>query len=542
MLDCGARHVACGIFGLSPGGRLVLRRLAFEPHGGGPAANGNWNEATGRALAALARREKFGGPCRLTLPGHQTLVKFVRTPLLKSAGRASTIEFEARQNIPCPLEQVVWDHLLVADDGADLELMLAAVKSEMASAFHEVADSAGFRADQMIPSSLALLQAFRYNHPAEQGGALVAEIGARSTHLVFIEGERFFIRTCSLGGDAVTRAIAEELQVEFEAAESLKTRAFARPRDIVIEAAAHTAVWRAVAQFTERLHLEIVRSSISCRRHAGASRPVVLHLTGGGSLVPELTVTLADKLALRVVRFDPLREVVVQASARELASEAAPRLGGLVGLATRLVGENGRSLNLLPPVVAKVRAARRRQPVLLAAATLAVAAPLPVIWYYHRAASAANRTSSAIERRLVPIRARAARNARNLARIAETKRRIETFRGLVEARSNWVVFLDDLQTRLSRAEDVWLERLQIAHPPSGGVAPERRFVLSGRLLERTAAPTRMGAESYDRIRGLLQLLSESPFIASVENEHFDNAQPGVLRFDFTLVLDPRRPL
>jgi type IV pilus assembly protein PilM len=255
---------------------------------------------------------------------------------------------------------------------------------------------------------------------------------------------------------------------------------------------------------------------------------------------------LADKLALRVVCFDPLRNITVLPTARIRARAVAPMLAGLVGLATSLTSGRWPGLNLLPPAAIKAQVARRRQPALLAAATVAVVAPLPVIWHYHRVVTAAGRVSAGVERRLGPFRAVAARNAGNLARLEETKQRIDALRDLVESKSNWIMFLNDLQGRLAQAEDVWLEKLQIARPATGpgdaAPAAARRFILSGRLLDRNNPVSKVSADSYGRIRSLLQLLSQSPFIATVENERFDNAQPGILRFDFTLVLDAKRAL
>ena len=58
-----------------------------------------------------------------------------------------------------------------------------------------------------------------------------------------------------------------------------------------------------------------------------------------------------------------------------------------------------------------------------------------------------------------------------------------------------------------------------------------------------ANPTsKVSQESFDRVKRLLASFTGSQFIAKVENEHFDNSQNGVLRFDFTLVINPAKPL
>jgi type IV pilus assembly protein PilM len=548
-VDCGARHVACGLFIRAASGRLVLRQWGFEPHRPDPNPETDWVQKTGEALAIIARRENLGGTCRLALAGHQTLVKFVRSPAVARSSRAGVVEFEAKQGIPLPLEQVVWDHQPEAGEGPDFRFMLAAVKKELSGAVVGAAGAAGLRVAQIVPAGLALLRAFRYSHPGECEGVLAVEIGARSTQLVFIERERFFIRTFLLGGDAVTEAVAEELHVDFRTAEELKIEVLSsRPRSRV-EVSQYDAVRRAGARFADRLHLEIVRSTIRYRCHSGADQPVTVYLGGGGSLIPELPLLLADKLALRVVRFEPLRRVAVTPEAASGIEAVTPMLAGLIGLGTSLVDHGWPGLNLLPTEARKAVAIRRRQPALLGAALLAAGAPLPVIWSEQRSSRAADQASAAIEKQLVPLRAFAARNTGNLARLEEVRRRIDVVRGFAAAKSNWAAFFNDLQDRLAQTEDVWLEKLQVVHPPEGNArlpaaasTAAWRFTLGGRLLDKANPAAKAGADAYGRVRSLVQALARSPFVSAIENERFDGAQPGMLRFDFTLVLNSRKPL
>ena len=44
------------------------------------------------------------------------------------------------------------------------------------------------------------------------------------------------------------------------------------------------------------------------------------------------------------------------------------------------------------------------------------------------------------------------------------------------------------------------------------------------------------------MKTLLASFVESEFIVAIEDERFDNAQPGVLKFDFILVVNPGKPL
>jgi type IV pilus assembly protein PilM len=137
---------------------------------------------------------------------------------------------------------------------------------------------------------------------------------------------------------------------------------------------------------------------------------------------------------------------------------------------------------------------------------------------------------------------------------------------LVESKSNWINFFTDLQDRLVKVQDVWLEKLQVirqapgdaVQPSANGLwgadasgnadgsvkpaAPVLRLNLSGRLLDRANPVSRVSPESLNRVRSLLASFADSQFISSVEKETFNTTQPGILSFDFILVVDPKKPL
>lgn len=195
----------------------------------------------------------------------------------------------------------------------------------------------------------------------------------------------------------------------------------------------------------------------------------------------------------------------------------------------------------------KARATRRRQPALVGAAVLAAAAPLPALWAERQVARSAETVSAELDQRLIPLRARAARNARDLARIDDMRRRIEATRRIVESKAGWVGFFADLQARLTKVEDVWLEKLQVLSPPApaargaaSAIPATARFVLVGRLLERSGFDSAANPTPYGQARRLLQVLRASPFVAAVENERFDKRTLGVSHFEITLVMNPNR--
>lgn len=563
-VDSGAGHVACGVFASAKNGRLVLEKFALESFNPDTALESQWTELVSQSLGAAAKRAGASGPSVLSVPGHHTLTKFVKTAAIEKAKRAKVIQFEAQQNIPYPLSEVVWDYLPVNDDGLDLEVMLAAVKLDVAEALSHSVRGVGLSASEVLPSTLALYRSFKYNYPEVTGTSLIVNIGARSTNLLFVEGTRFFIRTIPLGGNNVTQSIVDELKQEFSHAEGLKLQVLGGTSDLPESSPTRTTIVNAVNSFIGRLNLDITRSTVNYRRQSNAEQPSTVYVTGGSSLIPNLIPSLAEKLKINVERFDPLRNVEVAPSAAQ-AREYSAVLADLVGLATSIVDANEPKFSLLPPAIAASIAFRKQQPFYIGAAALLVAAlALPIV-HFHQSAAVTDEASRKLEAEMTPLRSLKAADTENLAKIEKIKGQITAIQSLVESKSNWINFFTDLQQRLVKVEDVWLEKLQVLRPtaedavvavpgsPYGSPAPVAandgapvkpvlRLNLSGRLLDKNNPTSKVSQDSYARVTSLLKSFADSQFIDKVEKENFDNKQAGILSFDFILVVDPKKPL
>ena len=549
-VDCGAGHVACGVFNSTKNGGLVLENFALEAFNSDVALEAQWSALVGQSVAAAANRSGSSGPAILSIPGHLTLTKFVKTPAIDKAKRAQVIQFEAQQNIPYPLPEVVWDYQVVGDDGLDLEVMLAAVKMDVTESLCDSVREHKLSPVAITPSTLALYRAFKYNYPEVVGSTLLVNIGARSTNLLFIDGNRFFIRTIALAGNSVTQTIADEVKQDFAHAESLKLQVLGGHSDLPESSPARAAVLSAANSFIGRLHLEITRSTVNYRRQSGAEQPVAIYLTGGGSQVPALVANLAEKIKIHVEHFDPLRKVEVAPGAT-LARNSAAHLADLVGLAVAQA-KTEKAFTLLPRALVEALAFRKQQPFFVAAAALVVAALIVPIFHFNQRVELATQQTRQVEALIKPLRTLRDVEAADLQRIESIQKQITAIQSLVESKSNWINFFTDLQQRLVKVEDVWLERLQVLRPSadeltaSGGsttpVTPVLRLNLSGRLLDKNNPLSLVSEDSFERVKSLLKSFAESQFISSVEKEKFNATKPGILSFDFILVVDPKKPL
>jgi type IV pilus assembly protein PilM len=527
ILDCGASRTALGEFSRQ-GHRLRLDRYAAVTFPAQAGGEDNWLAHTQAALPALQAKLKLAGPVVLVLPAHLALTKLIKTPRVEPAQREKIIRFEAEQSIPYALDDVVWDSAIAAENPREFEMLLVAAKLEAVEPLCAAVQAAGLEPRLILPSPLATLAAFHLAQLASKEPTLVLNLGSRSTTLLLTEGSRFAARTLALGGQALTQQIAANQDCEPEEAERIKLSAHNR-----------SLTADALAGHATRLAQEITRTVLHFRRQGGLENPVRIILTGGGAGLAGLGEALAEKLKVPVGRLDALGAVEIAAgAARNDAAAAALSLADLVGAAVTQLRPGHPVLNLLPPALCQQEGRRRRQPWLAAAAVLAVAALLPPLVHYRTVAVIAGEKTAAIERELAPWREREARNRAALQQLAALKEQIAELQGIQDRRTGWLSLLADLQDRLVRVEDVWLERLAIASAPGAPV----RLAVSGRMLDKTNPLAKVSPETYRRVQALLASLVDSPFVAGIEAERFDNGQPGILKFDCVLVADPARPL
>jgi type IV pilus assembly protein PilM len=562
-VDCGAGHAACGLFSSDKSGRLKLEKLSFGTFNPDAAVEADWALNMAQAIGDSAKAEKLSGDVVIGLPGHHILGKFIKIPTIEESKRQKIVQFEAQQNIPYALDEVVWDYQVVADQGLDLELMLAAAKKEVVQGACDAVTRSGLGVDSLVPSSVAVTRCFRYNYPESTGSVIIADIGARSTNLIFVDAERFFVRTIPLAGNGITQSVAEEIKHDFARCEAIKLQVLGGTSELPANSPARAAVQNAVNSFIGRLHLELTRSIVNYRRQSGAEQPVALYLTGGCSMVPELAEKLGEKLKMQVERLNPLKNV---ADASGSGAEFEAVLASLVGLA--VPPEAGKkSINLLPPDISEKRAFARRQPMLMAAALLVALSLTPLVVQNSRALDAARKDMRALENAIQPLDSLQNRIRENARALEEVKAEVLAVQSLAESKNNWINFFSDLQDRLVKVEDVWLEALSVIRPTTAtapaaagglfGGAPQNdavveegageakpviRLQLSGRLLDRKNPVSRVSSDSYERVKALLASFVDSEFISAVESERFDPTTPGILRFDFILVIDPARPL
>lgn len=373
VISLGSQRVSGAVFGRTSGGDLILKKYEIVEMDGDPSVDVSRLPQLKVALSELVGKLRIKGQKTwCAVPGHPMFSRFVKLPPVQGDKLAQIVEFEARQNVPWQLDEVSWDYEVVSkSDVGEVEVVLAAMKCEPLNEMHEEVVSCGIKVVGVDVGPLSLYNAFRYSYPDVDEPALVVDLGARSTNLVFVDGERFFTRNLLVGGAAVTNAIAKEFSIPFAEAERQKrSQGFVALGGAVEDHPDEgvNAMSKVMRNSMTRLHAEIMRTITFYRSQQGGSAPKRVFLAGGGSAAGYIAEFFAEKLKLPVELFNGLRGVQLDRGVSADAAQVdAPALGELAGLALRGMGACPCEIELVPGALAASRDAAKRAPALVLA-------------------------------------------------------------------------------------------------------------------------------------------------------------------------------
>jgi type IV pilus assembly protein PilM len=330
-------------------------------------------DATELVRAALAeftsRNDLRGDRVALSVPGQLGLSKFIKLPPIEAKKIPDIVKYEARQQIPFPMEQVVWDWQRLAggmeESGfvIDAEVALFAMKREQVYKALAPLDTAGVAIDvlQLTPIALANMVIFDQlaAPPADPDQPLpstaVVSIGVDTTDLVITNGLRIWQRSMPIGGSSFTKALVKELKLTFAKAEHLKRNA--------VRAEDPKAVFKAMRPVFNEFTAELQRS---LNYFTGADRTATIGkvlLLGNAARLRGLSDFVAQQLKLDVQRLDTFQALE---GAEVLASPAFKEnrlaFGTAYGLALQAAGGGQMNTNLMPREIIRDRIIEQKRP------------------------------------------------------------------------------------------------------------------------------------------------------------------------------------
>ena len=288
----------------------------------------------------------------VSVAGRDAFARFAKLPVggnLKNL--AKLIDFESKQQIPFPIDQVEWDYqAFKSEDNIEVDVGIFAITKDRIGELLTLYRECGLNPDVITIAPNAVFNAVTYdlNLDLSSGPVMVVDVGTNATDIVVAERGIGWMRSFPLGGHSFTEAISGGFDIPYKKAEKLKLEGAASKHA--------KQVMQRMKDTFDSLISEIRKSKDYYEStHPGASVDKILG-TGSTLKIPGLRKFITQQIGVEVERLDEFKRI--QLDGDQAADFAANAMGLVVayGLALQGVGLGAINVNLVPMAVRRERA------------------------------------------------------------------------------------------------------------------------------------------------------------------------------------------
>jgi type IV pilus assembly protein PilM len=311
------------------------------------------NTSISAAIAALFKSERLGA-CKVavSVSGQSVFSRYTKLPKISQKKIEQVVKYEAQQQIPFPIDKVVWDYQLFRiPKSAQLEVFLAAVKKDIINNLY--AQISTVKAAEVVsiqPAPLALYNYFKFNKDIDDK-TVILDIGANVTSVIITKDRQIWIRSIPIGGAELTRVIGEGLALKPQEAEELK-----RAEGITLAGATgdedltprSDVLSKAINPVLNELLSEVSRS-ISYYKSQFDKEAVFEKalITGGGSKIRYIERFFEANLKIKTEKANLFKNLVTNKYVKANIDDIDDRLAVAMGLALQGVETPTINLNLI---------------------------------------------------------------------------------------------------------------------------------------------------------------------------------------------------
>ncbi|MFA5204918.1 MAG: type IV pilus assembly protein PilM [Lentisphaeria bacterium] len=463
-LDIGASSLKAGEFEYSAAG-ITLVGFGLREYGE-ELSETNRDTLIGANLRQLIAEHGFTArKVLVSISGQSAFIRFVKLPPVSEEEKRirQIVEFEAKQNVPFPMDEVIWDYQLIANPEADeMEVMFVVIKNDIVEQITHAMEAVGLSPVQVEIAPVAGFNAARMNHVGDDECAMVLNIGSRSSNLLFADRTRFFARTIPIAGNAITQQVAKEFNIGMAEAEEMKRRhgfvalggAYEAPESEVA-----ATVSKIVRSVMTRLHGEINRSISVYRAQQKGNRPVRLYLAGGSSTMGFTDRFFQEALNLEVSYLNPFQVISVGPRVdRQQLQAVAHMFSEVIGLGLRYRLQCPVEVSLMPKTLRRYQTFQQKKPYLAGAMACLMLVVLlgwmASLWREQKFSELQQQFDGTV-RKLEGTLSSIQRDSRQAE---DTRKRYDGVVALLAERQWLPEMLNDIQAMKPR--DLWLTRLR----------------------------------------------------------------------------------
>jgi len=331
----------------------------------------------------VARNDLKNTRIALSVSGQNGLAKFFKPPPVELKKMADIVKYEARQQIPFDLRDVVWDYQLMPgsmiENGFALEseIGLFAMKRDAVYRALKPLTEVDIEVDLLQLAPLSIFNAINFDrslvtdagasydseHPPKS--VVILAMGTDATDLIVTNGYRLWQRSMPLGGNHFTRQLTKDLKLTFAKAEHLKRNA--------MEADDPKLVFQAMRPVFNDLVTEVQRSIGFFRSLHKKDEISSILMLGNSVRLPGLPQFLNKNLSMDVAVVDSFQrlsgdEVLSSPAFKDHVVSFAP----VYGLCLQALDRGAIYTSLIPRELFSERLIRAKKPWAVAAAATLV--------------------------------------------------------------------------------------------------------------------------------------------------------------------------
>ncbi len=324
----------------------------------------------------LSRNSVIGDKVAICVSGQAGLSRFFKPPPVEVSTLPDIVKYEVKQQIPFPIEDVIWDWqqlggTVVDGRAIDAEVGLFAMKRDAVFRALRPFDDVDVEIDivQLSPLSVfnvvchdmlgELPNAEDYDSENPPASIVVMAIGTDTTDLVVTNGMKLWLRNIPIGGNHFTRQLSRELKLTQTKAEHLKrnARQSENPK----------AVFKAMRPVFNDLVNEVQRSLTFFQSMEKTAKISEIVLLGNAAKLPGLRQFLNTQLEIDIAKSSEFKklegnEVIKQPTFTNNLLSYAP----CYGLCIQGLKKAKINTNLLPQEIVIERVVRAKKPWVLA--------------------------------------------------------------------------------------------------------------------------------------------------------------------------------
>ncbi len=470
-LDIGSESLKMAEFTYPDAGGMILENFAFVEYGEEKEDDDILDGLADNLSKAIEENGFISKDVHLSISGQSAFVKHVKLPIAGDdyAQIKQMVEYEAEQNIPFPIDEVVWDYQLIQNDSEDgMEVVFVVVKKDIIEKLTTAVESAGKRLAIIEIASTAAYNSATASGIGKEECSVILNIGGRCSTLIFMDNGRMFIRSIPIAGDSITQQVAKEFGISFHDAEEMKRRhgfvalggAYEDPDSEVA-----ATISKIVRNVMTRLHGEINRSINVYRSQQKGNKPTKLLLAGGSSVMAFTPRFFSDKLRIPVEYFNPFQIVSLSDEIdKEYLAEVAHMFSEVIGLGLRKMAVCPVEISLVPEDVKSQYEFKKKTPYLIGSAAALLLCLLLVFWGVSRTAGI--ETKNVADSMSLVKKAQDTKKKINKLKtdIKNLKNRYNTYSSYLNNRTEWSDVLNELQSVMPNS--MWLTKISF----SGAVA------------------------------------------------------------------------